>query len=90
MVKETKKEKRYKVIYERDACIGAGACIMASPKYWEMDKEGKAILKEGKKNKEVFEIEINQEDFKQILEAAKACPANCIHIIDKKTGKKII
>lgn len=86
-----KKEKRFKVIYERDLCMGAAVCIMASEKYWELDDEGKAILKGGKRiSSGVFELEIDEEDFEEMLEAAKGCPVNCIHIIDKKTGKKII
>jgi len=89
--KITSGEKRYKVIYERDLCIGAVACVMASTKYWELDDEGKAILIGGKEVSEgIFETEIPEEDYEEMFEAAKGCPVVCIHIIDKKTGEKII
>lgn len=87
----TNGEKRYKIIYERDLCIGAAACIMASQKYWELDDEGKAILKNGKEvSPGIFELEIGEEDYAEMFEAAKECPVLCIHIIDQKTGEKII
>ena len=64
---------------------------MASEKYWEMDNEGKAILRQGKEvSPGIFEIEITEQDYKEMFEAAKECPVNCIHIIDLKTGEKII
>ncbi len=89
--KEKTGEKRYKITYERDLCIGAVACVMASPKYWELDDEGKAILKGGKEiSPGIFELDIGEEDYAEMFEAAKECPVLCIHIVDKKTGKKII
>ena len=84
-------EKRYKVVYERELCIGAVACVMDDPKYWVMDDDGKANLIGGKEvSPGIFEIELSEEDFPKTLEAAKDCPVLCIHIIDKKTGEKII
>ena len=83
--------KRYKIIYERDLCIGVVACVMSSPKYWEMDNEGKAILKNGQEvSPGIFEIEIGEDDYAESFEAAKECPVNCIHIINLETGEKII
>lgn len=83
--------KRYKIVYERDLCIGVVACVMSSPKYWEMDSEGKAILKNGQEvSPGIFEIEIGEEDYAESFEAAKECPVNCIHIISLETGEKII
>lgn len=82
---------KYKIIYERDLCIGVAACVMSSPKYWEMDSEGKAMLKQGKEvSPGIFEIEISEEDYAESFEAAKECPVNCIHIINLETGEKII
>ncbi len=84
-------ETKYRIIYERDLCIGVAACVMSSPKYWEMDDEGKAILKNGREvSPGIFEIEISEEDYAESFEAAKECPVNCIHIINLETGEKII
>ena len=82
---------KYRIRYERDLCIGVAACVMSSPKYWEMDGEGKAILKQGREvSPGIFEIEISEEDYEESFGAAKECPVNCIHIINLETGEEII
>ena len=73
------KEKRYKVIYERDECVGAGACVVASPKNWQIDNKGKAILQDAKAKNEIFELDIAKKDLNAMLKAAKSCPVKCIH-----------
>ncbi len=79
---DDKKEKRYTIEYDREGCIGAGACAAVCPENWFMEADNKANLK----NKEVAE----GEEFEKNLQAAQVCPVNVIHIIDKQTGKKII
>lgn len=80
-------EDGYIIEYDRGGCIGAGACVAVLPDIWAMDADGKANMK-GKKDN--LKIEITKEDFQVNFEAAESCPVNVIHIIDKKTGKKII
>ena len=75
-----KKELRYKIEYDRQGCIGAGACTAVS-KNWKMEDDGKA---------NPVKTEFSEEEFEEQLEAAQVCPVNVIHIIDKHTGKKII
>lgn len=77
----------YKIVHERDACIGCGACVAACEKFWSL-KDGKSSLKGAKKVGLKFELEV--EDIGCNKEAAEVCPANCIHIVDLKSGKKII
>jgi len=75
-------EKRYKIEYDRENCIGAAACAAVNPKNWVVsDEDGKA---------DFVAAEFNEESLETELEAAKACPVNVIHIIDKKTGEKVI
>ena len=83
---------KYKIIYDRDACIGAASCIAIHPDRWQLDPENKAILVGGKKTDKtsVFEREIDDITFQSDLDAAKSCPVNCIHIIELKTGKQLI
>ncbi|MFH8080939.1 MAG: ferredoxin [Candidatus Aenigmatarchaeota archaeon] len=82
---------KYKIVYERDACIGAAACVAIAPMMWSLDKENKAVLKDGEKvNNNVFEREIDEKDLEINLEAAYACPVNAIHIVEKESGKKLI
>ncbi len=75
-------EKRYKIVYDREGCIGAGACVAANAKNWFMEADNKANFKKE-------EISSEQE-LEENLTAAKVCPVNVIHIVDMKTGKKII
>ncbi len=70
---------KFKIIYDREACIGAAACVAVCPKHWKIAADGKADLlgskktKDGKFEKIVDEVECNQE-------AADSCPANAIKI----------
>lgn len=70
---------RYKIIYDRNSCIGAAACIAVAPKTWKMGKDGKAdqLLKE-----------IDEKDLRQNLDAARSCPVNSIKITDEN-GKPV-
>jgi ferredoxin len=39
----------YKIIHNREKCIGCGACAALCSDYWEMDDDGKSLLKGAKK-----------------------------------------
>jgi ferredoxin len=79
--------KKYKVILDRNLCIGAAACEIAAPNLWEIDKEdGKANLKGGSKvdgKHETFEIIIDEKDYKVAKDSAEVCPvAGCIKVVE--------
>ncbi len=82
--------KRYKIIYKKNECIGAFACVAAEPKHWEEDGDSdKADLVEGiHEGEEVYIKYLDELD--NNLEAAQSCPVNCIHIIDQETGEELI
>jgi len=88
--------KKYKIIYERDNCIGAAACAVVTPDLFKMnDDDQKADLIEGKSIDEennLFEriIELDDEKLKELLESAESCPVNIIHVEELATGKKLI
>lgn len=67
-----------KVVILRDICIGAAPCTVIAPEAFELDREGKAVLKDGWQNA----------GGKTILEAAQSCPVNAIEVYDE-AGKKI-
>lgn len=73
--------KRYRVSFDRAACIGAATCVSVYPEQWSLDNEGKAVFA-----KEFFD----KEEYAKQLEAAQVCPTNAIHIYDEETGEKII
>lgn len=85
-------KKRYKIVYEREACIGAAACVAAYPERWEIVDDGKADLKGASQNDDnsVQELEVSEDEFQKMLDSAQACPVNVIHIIDLETGDRVI
>ncbi|MBT3721234.1 ferredoxin [archaeon] len=80
---------KIKIVYDMDGCIGAAACAAMDPKYFEMNEEGKAVLKGGEKNKEgKYELVINEND--DTFQAAESCPVQVIKLIDEETGEELI
>ena len=63
-----------KVVVNRDLCIGAAPCTTVAPDAFELDDEGKAVVKPGWKNVEG----------KTLLEAAQSCPVNAIFVYDEQ------
>ena len=94
-----KKERKYRVVFDRKNCIGAAACAAVAPEFWEMKDDGKAdligqkvdkagnqfiILTHGQLTPELKSaLELNKE-------AAEVCPVQVIHIYDEETGEKLI
>ena len=70
----------FKVIHDRDNCIGCAACSMVCPKFWSMGGDGKADLKDAKDNV----LEISDEDLDCNKEAAESCPVSVIRVEDEE------
>ena len=69
-----------KIIQNREGCIGCGSCAAVCLKFWEMNyEEGKAVLKNGKKN-EKGEYELEVKDIECNRDAADVCPVSVIKI----------
>ena len=78
---------KYKIIQERDACIGCSAFEAIAPLSWEMENDGKSSLKGAKKqSSEVFVLETDE--LGENMHAAESCPVNCIHV--EENGKRKI
>ena len=77
--------------YDRPNCIGCGACAAVSPKFWEMNDDGKSDIKNAKTRADGWqELEIDEKDFDTNKQAAESCPVNVIHLKNKETNEKII
>ena len=84
--------KKYKIVYRKSECIGAGACEFAFPEGWHFDKETSiATLKDPKATKtdEVEELIITEDQYESYLDSARVCPVLIIEIYDNETGEKV-
>ncbi len=84
-------KKKYRIVFDRTNCIGAGPCTTFS-KNWIVDPErdGKATFKGiGEGMNEVI-VEIEESELKKEILAAKSCPVSVIHVEEIKTGKRIV
>ena len=84
--------KKYKIEYDREACIGIAACVAVDPENWVMVDDNKADLKDSRQDTKTkfFVKEIDESELKKWMDAAESCSVNVIHIVDLKTGKRII
>lgn len=91
---DTKEEKRYKLIFDRKNCIGAGPCAAVSPSQWYLDEgDGrKAHVAGGQKNEQTQEEtkEFGDVELEEHMNAAISCPVQVIHIYDLKRKKKLV
>jgi len=82
---------KYKIVHDREVCIGCAACASVCPKYWIMGSDGKSNIVNAIKtgNGEEETIGPLEVDFDSNHEAADSCPVNCIHIFEiKEDGKE--
>lgn len=81
-----------KVKVDRDLCIGAASCVAVAPKTFELDSEGKAVIKkkDGSMTSDYVSYSDIDDEETNILNAAKSCPTNAIIIVEvDETGKEI-
>ena len=75
-----------KIVHDRPGCIGCTLCAEQAPGQWEMDKDdGKSNLKCGKKEGEIFVVEIAESELAVYELAARDCPTKVIKVV-KETG----
>lgn len=77
-------EKRYKILFEANKCIGTGRCAEVADN-WELN------ITTGIAAPDSFFIDADE--LEENIKAAELCPAKkgrgVIHIIDRRTGKEI-
>ncbi len=75
---------------DRELCISAASCVALLPEVFELDEEGKAVMKRmlGDKTSDWTDYKDLPADAQLILEAARSCPTNAI-IIEDDDGKQV-
>ena len=80
---------QYKIIFDKETCIGVLACVAAASKFW-IPEEKKVDLKNATYNEKTkkYELIIDEKDFAVNKEAADVCPVEAIKIEKIEKGKK--
>jgi ferredoxin len=78
---------KYKIIFDREACIGALACSAIAPELWLLASDGKVDLADAIFNAETKKWELlteinDEESVQRAIDSAEHCPVNVI-IIEK-------
>ena len=66
-----------KIKLEREICIGCGSCQAICSKFFELQDDGKSYIV-GAEKKDNEELEVPKADC--AVQAAEACPVQCIHV----------
>ena len=69
---------KYDIKVIRDLCIGAASCVAVSPDVFDLDKDNKAVVKDG-----------GQDLPENIVLAAQSCPTKAIVITDTESGQQV-
>jgi ferredoxin len=74
----------YKVKVDRSLCIGSATCVAVAPKTFELDREGKSVIKQknGSTTSDFVPYSNIADEEVNILNAAKSCPVNAIVIVE--------
>lgn len=67
----------YQLQVDRDLCVTLAVCLGVAPEVYELDAEGKAVIKNP-----------DGADLNTLLESAKGCPVNAI-VMHHPNGKRI-
>lgn len=81
-----------KVKVDRQLCIGAASCVAVAPNTFELDSEGKAVIKkkDGTQTSDFVNYADINDNETNILNSAKSCPVNAIIIVEvDDQGKEI-
>lgn len=81
-----------KVKVDRELCIGAASCVAVAPNAFDLDSEGKAVIKkkDGTQTSDFVNYSDINDNEANILNAAKSCPVNAIVIVEiDEQGKEV-
>lgn len=67
---------RWRIVIDRNICVGSSNCIATAPEYFAFDEEDRACTPPG-----------TVPPLPEIIEAAEFCPTSAIDVVDAETGE---
>ncbi len=74
---------KYRIVFDRDTCIGVLSCLAVDEKHWEAaEGEPKVDLKgaDYDEESERWTLIIDEEGYQAAKDAAEVCPVNAIEV----------
>lgn len=76
---------RYRIIQQRQKCIGCNACIEAAPNRWRISRnDGKCTLVGGVDKRGFYSTLVEEHEYEDNVKAAKNCPVHIIQVFPVK------
>ncbi len=75
---------KFKIVLDRNKCIGAYSCVAEYPEMWKPSGDGKVDLDESKdRGKGIFEREISEKEVEKSRASVIACPVAAIQVAEE-------
>jgi ferredoxin len=77
---------------DQDLCTGDGLCVQYAPEVFEFDIDGLAYVKDGSDTLQQVpgsRVEVPAHLRLEVLDAAKECPGECIHVLRHADGVEV-
>ncbi len=70
-----------RITHHRIKCIGCGYCEELAPFRWQMDgQDGKSTLLGAKGKRDIYTLQVTDDELEANQEAADSCPVNIIRV----------
>jgi ferredoxin len=81
-----------RVWIDQDLCTGDGLCVQYAPEVFEFDVDGLAYVKDAGGDLQTApgtRADVPSHLRLEVLDAARECPGECIHVVRKTDGVEI-
>ena len=81
-----------RVWVDQDLCTGDGLCVQYAPEVFEFDVDGLAYVKDGERRAPDRPRQPDgcaRAPAPRVIDAAKECPGECIHVVAPRTRSPI-
>jgi ferredoxin/predicted CopG family antitoxin len=85
----TKDNRKLSIKVEQDLCLGAESCATLAPEVFALDESHLGGSKRGAEPLGMMEVEERTIDSETVIQAAKSCPYQAIHVRDAETDIQV-